>query len=222
MTVVEDTRQIIELLTPQLEADGYTVYLEPPRQLLPAFMRGYVPDAIALRANGLKQFRKNLAIEVKVEGPSAKTGVEELERRFAEAGDWELRVYYARPAGRPDSIPTMPREAIDGALSSVETLIATGQLQAALLLCWAAFEALGRALEPEKFLRPQTPGRLVEALANDGLVTPSEADVLRGLSKVRNQLIHGGLDQQVCEQDLSEFVEILATLRESMNSPATS
>jgi uncharacterized protein YutE (UPF0331/DUF86 family) len=62
----------------------------------------------------------------------------------------------------------------------------------------------------------------VEALANDGLVTPSEADALRGLSKVRNQLIHGGLDQQVRGQDLSEFVEILTTLRESMDSAATS
>ena len=222
MTVAEDTRQIIEQLTPQLEADGYTVYLEPPRQLLPAFMRGYIPDAIALRSKGFEQFRKNLAIEVKVEGPSAKTGVEELERRFADAGDWELRVYYARPAGRTGSIPPMPREAIDGALSSIEALVATGQLQAALLLCWATFEALGRALTPEKFERPQSPGRLVEALANDGLVTPSEADALRGLSKVRNQLIHGALDQQIRGQDLSEFVEILTTLRESMNSAASS
>ena len=59
MTVAEDTRQIIEQLTPQLEADGYTVYLEPPRQLLPAFMRGYIPDAIALRSKGFEQFRKN-------------------------------------------------------------------------------------------------------------------------------------------------------------------
>ena len=100
MTVIEDTRQIIEQLTPQLEADGYTVYLEPPRQLLPAFMRGYIPDAIALRAKGFEQFKKNLAIEVKVEGLSTKTRIEELERRFADAGDWELRVYYARPAGR--------------------------------------------------------------------------------------------------------------------------
>jgi hypothetical protein len=220
--MIEDTRQIIELLTPQLEADGYTVYLEPPRQLLPAFMRGYIPDAIALRAKGFEQFKKNLAIEVKVEGLSTKTRIEELERRFADAGDWELRVYYARPAGRTGSIPPMPREAIDSALSSIDALVATGQLQAALLLCWATFEALGRALEPEKFLRPQTPGRLVEALANDGVVTPSEADELRGLSKARNQLIHGVLDQQVRGEDLAKFIEILATLREEMNlsSPA--
>ncbi len=211
MTVVEDTRQIIDQLTPQLEADGHTVYLERPRQFLPAFMQGYGPDAVA-----------NLAIEVQVEGSSAKSGLEDLERRFAGSGDWELRLYYARPAGRSDSIPPMSREAIDRALSSIESLVATDRLQAALLLSWANVEALSRALDPEKFGRPQSPGRLVETLANDGLVTPAEAGALRGLSKVRNQLIHGGLDQKVRSEDLSEFAEILTTLREFMNSPTTS
>ena len=58
MNAVEETRQIIDQLTPQLEADGYPVYLEPPRQLLPAFMAGYIPDAIALRANSLEPFQR--------------------------------------------------------------------------------------------------------------------------------------------------------------------
>ena len=59
MTVVEEARQILELLTPQLEAEGYTIYLEPPRQLLPGFMQGYTPDAIALPARILKKRKRS-------------------------------------------------------------------------------------------------------------------------------------------------------------------
>lgn len=222
MTALETTRQILEQLTPRLEEEGYTVYLEPPRQLLPVFMRGYIPDAIALRAQSFDQNRKNLAIEVKVEGPSSKTKLDDLARRFADQRDWELRVFYARPAGGTAMLPPMPREAIDAALSSIETLVVANQLQAALLLGWATFEALGRALAPEKFVRAQTPGRLVEALANDGLVTPPEADALRVLARARNQLIHGGLDEKVSAVDLSKFLETLTALREIMNSSSNS
>jgi uncharacterized protein YutE (UPF0331/DUF86 family) len=217
MTVVEEARQIIEQLTPQLEAEGYTVYLEPPRQLLPSFMQDYTPDAIALRSRGLEQSRKNLAIEVKVEGRFPGATTLDLERRFAGARDWELRVYYARPAGRKDSLTQAPTQTIDTALSSIENLVSTDQLQAALLLGWATFEALGRALAPEKFEGPQSPERLVQVLANDGLVTPSEADTLRVLSKARNQLTHGDLGQPLQTDDFAKFIEILATLRESMN-----
>jgi uncharacterized protein YutE (UPF0331/DUF86 family) len=221
MTVVQEARQILELLTPQLEAEGYTVYLEPPRQLLPGFMQGYTPDAIALPARNLKEARKKLAIEVAIEGSSASLKEDILKQRFMNAKDWELRVYYARPNETRASLPAMSREAIDTSLASIASLISTDQLQAALLLAWATFEALGRAVAGGKLARAQSPGRLIEVLASDGLVTPSEADTLRGLSKARNQLIHGRLDADIQRADLLKFIEILTSLRSLMDSPAS-
>ena len=38
MNVIDEARQVIEQLVPQLQAEGHTVYLEPSRQLLPPFM----------------------------------------------------------------------------------------------------------------------------------------------------------------------------------------
>ena len=218
MSAIEETRLILDQLAPRLEEQGYTVYFEPPRQLLPAFMEGYIPDAIALRAKGEGREKKNLAIEIKGGTTSARVTPADLARRFASEGDWELRVYYAPPAARSESVPQMPPEAIDSALSSIETLIAGDQLQAALLLGWSTFEALGRALAPMKFGRPQTPASLVEALANDGLVTPLEAETLRSLSAARNQVAHGVLNKNIGRADLSNFIGILATLREILDS----
>jgi uncharacterized protein YutE (UPF0331/DUF86 family) len=183
------------------------VYLEPSRQLLPPFMEGYIPDAIALRHD------KNLAIEVIVEGPSSKAKEDRLRNRFESRNDWELRFYYVRPASRREGLPAMANETIDSSMASLEGLISSGQLSAASLIGWATFEALGRALSPEKFTGAQTPARLIEVLATDGIVTPSEADLLRKLANSRNRLIHGTLNESIDSAELTKFLAILKVLR---------
>jgi uncharacterized protein YutE (UPF0331/DUF86 family) len=207
VNIVDEARQVLEQLVPQLQAEGYTVYLEPSRQLLPPFMEGYMPDAIALRHD------KNLAIEVIVEGPSSKTKEDRLRHRFEGRNDWELRFYYVRPVSRREGLPAMANETIDSSIASLEGLISSGQLSAASLIGWATFEALGRALSPEKFTRPQTPARLIEGLATDGIVTPSEADLLRKLANSRNRLIHGTLNESIDSAELTKFLTILKALR---------
>jgi uncharacterized protein YutE (UPF0331/DUF86 family) len=207
VNVVDEVRQVLEQVAPQLQAEGYTVYLEPSRQLLPAFMKGYIPDAIALRQD------KNLAIEVVLEGPSAKAKRERLKDRFERRKDWELRLYYARPAASAEGLPAMGNDAIDSSIASVENLISNGQLYGATLIGWATFEALGRALSPAKFARPQTPARLIEILAADGAVTPSEADLLRKLARSRNRVIHGALNEKIEKSDLSKLLNVLRELR---------
>jgi REase_AHJR-like protein len=214
VNIVEESRQVLKQLVPRLEAEGYTVYLQPSRHLLPSFMEGYIPDAIALGPN------KNLAIEVIVEGPSSKPKADRIKHRFEEVKDWELRVYYVRPTNRTDALQAMTKETIDSSISSVETLVSEGETLAALLIGWATFEALGRALSPDKFARPQSPARLIEVLATDGLITPSEADFLRTLASARNELIHGILDQSVDMAQLSKFIDILKMLS-GMKQPIT-
>jgi len=107
----------------------------------------------------------------------------------------------------------MGNEAIDSSIASVENLISTGQLYGATLIGWATFEALGRVLSPAKFARPQTPERLIEILAGDGVVTPSEADILRRLARSRNRIIHGTLNEKIEKGDLSKFLNVLRELR---------
>jgi uncharacterized protein YutE (UPF0331/DUF86 family) len=218
VTTTSETRQILELIAPGLESEGYQVFLQPSRKLLPSFMEGFVPDAIALRPSDTAHAGKNLAIEIVGDRLGAKHEEQGLENRFANAADWELRVYYARSANDPTPLPTLSRQTIDEALASIHALMDSEQLQAGLLLAWATFEALGRAIIPEKFVRSQTPGRLLEVMAAEGLITPSEADELRSLSSARNQLIHGGLDRAVRRGELTTFLDILKTLRETLNS----
>lgn len=201
---------VLEGIIPQLEAEGFEVYTRPSPLLLPPFMGNYSPDAIALRPD------RKLAIEVVREGPSSKGRLDKIRGLLSGHKDWELRVYWVSPTGGPKLIEPAPRGAIEQAIEAVDELVAAGRTAPALLMAWAALEALGRALLPDAFARPQTPARLIEVLAGDGQITPAEADRLRQLADSRNQLIHGGFGISVPDSDLKEFVLILKALLQSL------
>lgn len=150
---------LLENLFPQYEAEGYEVFVHPSRAILPPFMQSYRPDAIAIKPD------KKVAIEVKRSAQSSATKVQHLHQLFAPHSDWELRVYYISSRSSAKSPEIAPRGAIENAIGEVEELKRTGHQLSALLIAWAALEAVGRALLPEQFARPQTPARLIELLA---------------------------------------------------------
>jgi len=206
MSTPEQEMDVLNSIVPKLQAEGYAVHVHPPRSMLPSFMQSYTPDAIALGVP------KNLAIEVVLEGPSTRALLSNLRERFEHSRDWDLRVYYAHPSDERGSLEVVSKAEIDGSLATVGKLIELGERKAALLMSWASFEAIGRALLPKRFVRPQSPGRLIEVLATDGQLLPNEADTLRRLADLRNRLIHGKLDLDVPVEDLGKFIDILNSL----------
>jgi REase_AHJR-like len=197
---------VLESIVPQLVAEGFEVFAHPSANLLPPFMQSYSPDAIAVRPD------RKLAIEVLRKGASSQKKLDQLRELLSDHRDWELRVYWISPSTIPQPVEPVLAKDVEGTIKTIEELISSGLLAPALLMEWATLEALGRALLPEKFARPQTPGRLVEVLAADGYVTPSEADRLRQLAVARNQLIHGGLRVKIVSRDIMGFAAILKTL----------
>ncbi len=197
---------LLDSVLPDLEAEGFEVFANPSPPILPAFMRDHSPDAIALRKD------KKLAIEVLREGAPSNRRLDKLRELFSEHKDWELRVYWISPSNTRKTIDGTSGEVIEQSIKAVEELTSVGRTKPALLMAWATFEAIGRAILPDRLQRPQTPGRLIEVLAAEGQITPTEADHLRRLAESRNHLIHGGLETPVPEADLQRFVDVLKTL----------
>ena len=81
-----------------------------------------------------------------------------------------------------------------------------------MLLSWATLEAIGRNLMASDLARPQTPGRVIQFMAQDGIATPNEADRLRALVKLRNSLAHGELDAPVTGEQTAEMLDILGAI----------
>jgi uncharacterized protein YutE (UPF0331/DUF86 family) len=204
---------VLESIVPQLEAEGFEVYAHPSAHLLPPFLRAYSLDAVARRGD------KNLAIEVLRKGAPSEKKLDRLRELLSGHHDWELRVYWVSSSKTPEPIEPASRKDIERAIKTVEQLADEGLLAPALLMSWAALEALGRALSPERFLRPQTPGRLLEVLAADGYITPSEADRLRPLAEIRHRLVHGSVGVKVGARDIRSVAAVLRTLLKLLQSP---
>jgi uncharacterized protein YutE (UPF0331/DUF86 family) len=203
-----------DLLEPTLaryEAEGFDVFLHPSSALLPKFLRECRPDAIALRPD------KKVAIELKHAGERSTTRLPRLRELLADHPDWELVVLYVSPRSIDTPLETQPPRAIRAAIEEVRQLQGDGRLKVALVMGWSALEAIGRSLLPVQLSRPQPPARLIETLAEDGLITPREAGWLRKLAAIRNAAVHGSLDAAPSPKQLEKLVDVLGSLSNALS-----
>lgn len=155
MSTAPNEEELLRSIVPDLEAQGFEVYLHPGRGVVPPFLGSLRPDAIA------RGGEKNLVIEV-VQSSRPSKKAERLAELMKGHPDWELRVIWVSPASVPTKLEIQSAKTIEASLQEVDQLSKQGHTGPALLLAWATFEALGRVLLPQDFARPQTPGRLVE------------------------------------------------------------
>ena len=209
-------RDFLQTLLPGYEAEGFSVFLHPARDMLPPFMRGHQPDAIAVKDD------KKIAIEIKRDATRHAAQMEQLRQIFSKHPEWELRVYYipGQPEGEADiQAPDLPE--IDAALAEVDQLKRAGHLRAALIMAWATLEAAGRALLPQDLARPQPANKLIEVLASEGVVTPNEADSLRKAISLRNAATHGHFAVPITEQEVEQVVAAASLITKLVRDPSS-
>lgn len=194
--------EFLQGLIPQLRSEGYEVYLHPTASVVPPFLADVRPDAIAIGKG------KKLAIELVTSESAQQKKTRALANLIKEHPDWELRVVVVTPANRSGELQVQSREQIQHFLDEIKLLQDSNHVSAAFILGWATFEAIARRLMTATFEKPQTPGRIVQQLAQEGYVTPSEGDFLRILAAKRNALIHGNLHDLPQKGEVEFFHEI--------------
>jgi uncharacterized protein YutE (UPF0331/DUF86 family) len=210
--VIEGTSEmeLLRAVVPELEAEGYEVFLQPSGRFLPAFLQEIRPDAIALSE------KKNLAIEIARDTSEARQHLQQLSSQIKGQPKWELRVFWVSPATSRATLAVQPTAELKERINEARKLLAEWHVGSALLIGWATFEAICRALMPESFELPQTPRRLVEVISSEGYVTPDEADRLRFLAQLRNGFIHGNLDLPMDKEEVAFFIELLSRLEKAV------
>ena len=206
MTTDTVERELLGHVVSELEAEGFEVFVRPDRRLLPSSLIGITPDAVAFRGD------KKLVVEIERQSSGASERLARISACLDRLPDWELRVFVlpSRPEQRP-----FEAHAAGDIRSRIAEVRELGQSQhrgPAMLLAWSAIEAVARSLLRDRMGRPQTPGRLIQELASDGYLTPTEADRLRTLIEKRNRLAHGDLRVCVTSQEIDEMSAILDTL----------
>jgi uncharacterized protein YutE (UPF0331/DUF86 family) len=198
--------ELLRAVVPELEAEGYQVFLQPSGSFLPAFLQEIRPDAIALSE------KKNLAIEIARDTSQARQHLQQLSTQIKGQPKWELRVFWVSPTTSRTTLTVQPPGNLRERIEEAKKLLAEGHRGSALLIGWATFEAICRALMPQSFRFPQTPARLVEVISSEGYITPDEADRIRFLAQLRNGFIHGNLDIPMDAEEIAFFIELLSKL----------
>lgn len=212
MSDAGSVEQVLQGEIARLESEGYEVFLHPRAPLVPDFLGDYVPDAVATGKG------KKIVLEVAKPSKFESERLKEIASRFAKQNEWELKLLLVSPTSSGETLPVQSRHAIQGALDEIERFQEVNALRAAFLLAWATLEAEGRASIKGRFDRPQMPGRLVEVLSQEGLLTPTDADLMRALSKKRNRLVHGDLGADISHEDLQWLVGVLRRLTEDKST----
>jgi uncharacterized protein YutE (UPF0331/DUF86 family) len=209
MTDGGSKREFLRNAVSELEDEGYEVFLQPKQPpVLPPFLKGFHPDIIAHRDD------EHLVVQIVTRPGETNTDIGAMTSAIRAQPGWNMRLIVATPTRIQTTLPQQSNEAIKQSADDMAALIRDGHHRAALLMGWSTFEALGRAAMPKEFARPQTPGRLVAVLAQEGYVTPGEADLLRKLAGKRSALIHGEVQTDVSKAEVEEFAAILGTLME--------
>ncbi len=204
-SVAQAEPDALELIATELEQEGYKVVRQPHGDLLPAFLHGVRPDAIAIKR------KPNLLIEVLPKGQKdAVDKINFLERTIAEHPDWRLKVVYYKSYDQKFS--PLDKNVLEKAIERVENLIDIDPA-ASFLLAWALIEAQARTQLPERQSRPMAPRSMVSALVSEGAISQDDGARLFKLADMRNQLAHGQLDLAVCESDTRVVLDIVKELQ---------
>jgi uncharacterized protein YutE (UPF0331/DUF86 family) len=199
----------------RLEAEGYDVFVHPRPPQTPEFLGSFVPDAIATGKG------KNLILEVKRSGTLGDRALVDLAAEVRKQTDWELRIVLVSPTSSAGKLPLQSAQAVQSAIEEIAQLRDSGALRAAFLLAWATLEAEARRLVADELGRPQTPGRVVQILGQEGYLTPDETDRIRTLADMRNRLVHGELDIPVSRESLDQLLQTLQHLGQQDGAEST-
>lgn len=208
MTALERETEVLERVRASLVADGFDVIIQPRSLDLPEFLQNLSPDAIAHRGD------EHLVVEVASRAASTQAKLRLIRHALHDRPGWHIRTVWTSGRSAPDSPELPPLEAVSASLKEVDELLSNGHLRPAFLMCWAALESLGRRLLPSELTRPQTPGRVIEHLGAQGLLSRREASGLRKLAKDRNRLVHGELHAAISEHDVIEIRDIIWRLHD--------
>ena len=193
------------------EARGLRFVIDPPRELVPGFLAGHTPDAIAVGADGG-------GVVLEILRPKSRAGdrrdILEIAKKVAEQKGWEFRAVYATPASEmPDDIAQPTPEQIDARLGEVRVLADAGHNAPALVAGWAVLEALARLARGPGSSKAYSPLQAVQALAEEGYLESEDARRLRELARLRSAVVHGDFAVEVSAEQVGFLVDQLTALK---------
>ncbi len=210
-------RLVLDRIKETYEHQGYHFFIEPLPQMLPAFLGGFRPDALALKLG------ENQVIEVKLgRRAGEERRLETLAKLVSGQPGWQLKVFYEGEQPEDTLQLTLPtRSQIEAQLTEAEQLALAGHQKAALLLAWSVLEALARARAAHEGTisrRPFSPAQTVQSLEMAGIIDRKTGQDLRATAQLRNLAAHGDLAAEIDADAVDGLLGLLRRLSAAANT----
>ena len=202
--VLPEELQPLEIELRRIERDytrrGLKFHLQPGPDLVPGFLQGRRPDAIAEEADGSKTI-----FEIKNRQSAASNArMADLARMIAPHSGWNFKVIYTNPSAQDEQpIRTAELAQVQTWISEAESLAKGSHLRAAFVVCWSILEALARLLkkeDPTWMALGASALQIVQLLAENGYLEGPAEKRLQALAKLRNAAVHGDPSTSVITQ----------------------
>ncbi len=208
MKTVRELRALQELAE-EYQRLGYTVIVEPPAALVPAFLGNYRPELLATKDG------ENLLFDVKLEGERDVADFWRMVAEIKRHAGWKLTgitVPNVDPeVNTSDVLSDLDADGLRQHLSEIDLLSRDPQLQPVVLSrLWVVYVAALRLLAiQEGFDRfgDADYDRLVRAYSN-GLISNAECEEGRALMILRNRVVNGS-DAVVAPEDCLQLRQMI-------------
>jgi hypothetical protein len=153
-------------------------------------------------------------IEVRLaRSPSNQKSLAQIAQLVADQPNWKFEVHYAGDFPRAAYERPSPDE-ISHLVEEVRGLIGAGFYRAAVVMGWAAIEAIVRGLraQTESASAPMMPSATIEWLVSSGHVDASIGRTLRQMIRLRNAIVHGDQKLNMTGDETTVLIDTLETL----------
>jgi hypothetical protein len=206
--------EILERVRAGYESRGMRFIIEPTADVVPPFLGGHRPDAIALAPDG------GVIIEVMARRrPRPDTRLSDIAARVAAHKGWEFRLLYVNePTEEVVDLLPPTRQQIDDKIEEIRDLAGTGRYATALVIGWSVLESLAGLITADdaRPRKPYSPMQTVQELAMAGHLDSDDAQRLREMIRLRNAAVHGDLAVVVGRHEIDFLVEQIRAVESAL------
>lgn len=196
----------------EYERKGFEFSAHPGAQLLPAFLKGYAPDALARKG------QKNVVIGIMPPNPS-----EQQRKRLSYFADivkqhrgWDFHLYFAKESRELlDALKEPNQQELLSEIKRARDVAANSEPRAALVYAWGLLEAATRRLvlnERRGASRRYLPSSVIEALVADDYISDEQSAELSRIAGERNLIAHGFTKVDVSKADIDFLLATIESL----------
>jgi len=198
------SKEVLQSIATVYRRRGYDVSVEPSGRDLPAFLADATPDLIAHRGD------EHLVIEVKHSPKGVDPAqLNAIAERIAKEPGWRFVVLAVPQAANVQhgTLQTVDEPSIKRQVEEADSLLRSGHVAAALMLVWAALEAILRLLVVRHHLSitRADAASLIRLLVSEGVIGDDAFRQLNDGLALRNALAHGArvIDKESADEGAS-------------------